>query len=236
MAGILAGHYAVDHALNGEFGLEMALSDMPDLVISDVMMPVMDGFAFCKALKTDIRTSHIPVVLLTAKTTHDNIMEGLGAGADEYLTKPFHPDELLLRIRNLLASRQRLSELLRKELSTPGGDPASFPEVEDIFLTRLYQELDEHMDEADFGVDQLVTVMNISRSSLHRKLKSITGLTTTEVIRNYRLRLAAGLLRQGFNSQEVAYKTGFGSPAYFSKSFREVYGFTPTEFIRQSRN
>jgi signal transduction histidine kinase/DNA-binding response OmpR family regulator/streptogramin lyase len=237
IAGILSSHYAVDHALNGAAGLEMALAGMPDLVISDVVMPVMDGYEFCRALKEDIRTSHIPVVLLTAKITHDNMMEGLGAGADEYLTKPFHPDALLLRVRNLLASRQKLRERLRQEWSIPGTITAdAFPVTEDIFLIRLHEHLDAQLDNESFGVDQLATVMNISRSSLHRKLKSITGLTTTEVIRNYRLRLATDLLRQGFTSQDVAYKTGFGSPAYFSKCFREVYGITPTEFIRQSRN
>jgi signal transduction histidine kinase/DNA-binding response OmpR family regulator len=235
IGGILSGQYIVDHALNGAAGLEIALANMPDLVISDVMMPVMDGYAFCKALKTDIRISHIPVVLLTAKTTRDNVMEGLSAGADEYLTKPFHPDELLLRVNNLLAGRQRLRELLRQELSSIADAPAS-GQVEDVFLTRLYEQLEEHLDDAEFGVDQLVNVMNISRSSLHRKLKSITGLSTTEVIRNYRLRLATDLLRQGFTSQEAAYKTGFGSPAYFSKCFREAYGVTPTDFVRTSRN
>ena len=237
IASILSGHYAVDHALNGAAGLERALAGMPDLVISDVLMPVMDGYEFCRALKEDIRTSHIPVVLLTAKITHDNMIEGLGAGADEYLTKPFHPDALLLRVRNLLASRQKLRERLRQEWSIPGTITAgTFPVTEDIFLIRLQEHLDVQLDNEDFGVDQLATVMNISRSSLHRKLKSITGLTTTEVIRNYRLRLATDLLRQGFTSQDVAYKTGFGSPAYFSKCFREVYGLTPTEFIRQRRN
>jgi signal transduction histidine kinase/CheY-like chemotaxis protein/ligand-binding sensor domain-containing protein/AraC-like DNA-binding protein len=267
ITGILAGQYDVHHALNGAQGLEQTLAVMPDIIISDVMMPVMNGFEFCGRVKTDIRTNHIPVIMLTAKTAQEDLIEGLTLGANDYLAKPFHPTELLLRIRNLLDAQQKLRERLYRELSRPlapalpGPDlasavepapdptngspadpahagpltPAAAPPVLDIFLIGLYTQVEAHLDDADFGVDQLTGLLNLSRSSLHRKLKSLTGLSTTEVVRNFRLSKAVEFLRQGFNSSDAAYKSGFGSPAYFTKCFREVYGLTPTDFVRQTR-
>jgi AraC-like DNA-binding protein len=226
-------------------------------------MPVMNGFEFCRRVKADIRTNHIPVIMLTAKTAQEDLIEGLTLGANDYLAKPFHPTELLLRIRNLLDAQQKLREHLRRELSqplpprlpeperpTPAYEPISHPTdperpvthlpaatapVTDIFLISLYTQVEAHLDDADFGVDQLVDLLHLSRSSLHRKLKSLTGLSTTEVVRNFRLSKAVEFLRQGFNSSDAAYKSGFGSPAYFTKCFREVYGLTPTDFVRQTR-
>jgi signal transduction histidine kinase/CheY-like chemotaxis protein/AraC-like DNA-binding protein/streptogramin lyase len=229
---ILSETYRVTHVVNGSLGLQTALSMMPDLILSDVMMPVMDGYEMCSRLKEDIRTSHIPVILLTAKATQENLITGLSTGADDYLTKPFHPTELLLRIHNLLARQQKLRDRIRIELALPVGTTIETePLPQDIFITRLYEVLDEHLDEELFGVDQLVGVMNMSRSSLHRKLKALTGMSTSEVVRNYRLKKASFLLKEGFGSSDAAYKTGFGSPAYFSKCFREVYGLTPSEFV-----
>jgi len=237
---ILSKQYIVKHALNGEQGLDIALSMMPDIIISDVMMPVMDGYEFVARLKEDIRLNHIPVILLTAKITKENVLEGLANGANDYLTKPFHPIELLLRIKNLLTSQQTLRDRMRMELSSPDhvnniNAIAADPEMQDVFLTKLHEELDHHMDDALFGVDQLVRVMAMSRSSLHRKLKTITGMSTTEVIRRHRLKSATGFLKQGFSSAETAYKSGFGSPAYFTKCFREVYGITPGDYILQHK-
>ena len=212
---------------------------MPDVIIADVMMPVMNGFEFCRRVKEDIRTNHIPVIMLTAKTTQEDRIEGLTHGANDYLAKPFHPTELLLRIRNLLDAQQKWRDHLRRELSQPlpasSRPPEAVPPIQDIFLTTLYTQLEAHLDDAGFGVDQLVDLLNMSRSSLHRKLKSLTGLSTTEVVRNFRLSKAVEFLRQGFSSSDAAYKSGFGSPAYFTKCFREVYGLTPTDFVRQSR-
>jgi signal transduction histidine kinase/CheY-like chemotaxis protein/ligand-binding sensor domain-containing protein/AraC-like DNA-binding protein len=231
---ILSEQYDVIHSLNGSIGLEQALTAMPDLIVSDVMMPVMNGFEFCRRLKEDIRTSHIPVILLTAKASQEDLITGLTLGANDYLAKPFHPTELLLRIHNLLNAQDKWRERLRLELSQPGAAVImQGPAIQDVFLTKLYELLEEHLDDAGFGVDQLVDLVNMSRSSLHRKLKSLTGLSTTEVVRNFRLSKAAEMLRQGFNSSDAAYKSGFGSPAYFTKCFREVYGLTPTDFIRQ---
>jgi signal transduction histidine kinase/DNA-binding response OmpR family regulator len=232
IVGILSENYKVTHVVNGAAGLETALSIMPDLILSDVMMPVMDGYEMCGRLKGDIRTSHIPVILLTAKASQENLITGLSIGADDYLTKPFHPTELLLRIHNLLDRQQKLRDRIRGELNLPADAQMNTePAIQDIFLTRLYEVLDEHLDDELFGVDQLTGAINMSRSSLHRKLKALTGMSTTEVVRNYRLKKASLLLKEGHSSSDAAYRTGFGSPAYFTKSFREVYGVTPTEYV-----
>jgi signal transduction histidine kinase/DNA-binding response OmpR family regulator/ligand-binding sensor domain-containing protein len=246
---ILSPQYQVEHVLNGAMGVEQALAKMPDLILSDVMMPVMDGYELCSRIKADIRTSHIPVILLTAKAAKENLLEGLSKGADDYLTKPFFPTELLLRVRNLLARQQKLRERIRQELMetvalpgiatipvTPTTELPKESAIQDIFLTRLYETLDEHLDDPLFGVDQIVDTMHLSRSSLHRKLKALTGFSTSEVVRNYRLKKATHLLREGHTSSDTAYKSGFGSPAYFAKCFREVYGMTPGDYIRQFKN
>jgi signal transduction histidine kinase/DNA-binding response OmpR family regulator len=235
ISGILSEKYHVLHVINGAAGLETALVNMPDLIISDVMMPVMDGYEMCSRLKEDERTSHIPVILLTAKVTKENQIEGLSRGADDYLTKPFHPTELLLRVHNLMQTQDRMREWLKTELSSPGSENRPIQNeilVQDIFITRLYELLDEHIDDEAFGVEQLVNHLNLSRSSLHRKLKTLTGLSTSEVVRNYRLKKAAAFLREGYGSSETAYKTGFGSPAYFTKCFREVYHLTPGDYVK----
>ena len=234
--GILSSAYSVTHVLNGVAGLESAFSIMPDLIISDVMMPLMDGYEMCGRLKEDIRSSHIPVILLTAKFSQENRMEGLSKGADDYLTKPFHPSELQLRIHNLLERQRKLRDRIRQELALPqNGEIKKEEQPQDIFLTRLYSLLDEHLDDSLFGVEQLADGLHLSRSSLHRKLKALSGMPTTELVRNYRLQKATALLREGYNSSDAAYKTGFGSPAYFTKSFREVYGMTPGDYVKAQK-
>jgi signal transduction histidine kinase/DNA-binding response OmpR family regulator/ligand-binding sensor domain-containing protein len=230
---ILSGQYEVSHALNGSLGLEQTIESMPDLVISDIMMPVMDGLEMTRRVKADIRTNHIPIILLTAKASQENVIAGLTEGANDYLVKPFHPAELLLRIHNLLDAQQKLRERIRQELSRPEGFIEETPRPQHIFLTKLYELLDEHLDDDSFGVDQLAELLHMSRSSLHRKLKNLTDLSTSEVVRNFRLSRSTEYLKQGFNSSDAAYKSGFGSPAYFTKCFREVYGLTPGEWIRK---
>ena len=231
----LNNDYHVQSAPNGRAGLDVALAIMPDIIISDVLMPEMDGFTFCFNIKNDIRTSHIPVILLTAKAAHDNLMEGLSKGADDYLTKPFHPSELLLRIRNLLERQEKLRDKLKAEIKTAKKKPAEEQEaIQDPFIQKLYDIIEEHLDDPLFGVDQLVNMVEISRTSLHRKLKSVTGLSTSEFIRLYRLKRAIAFLKQGHSSTNTAYYSGFGSAAYFTKCFRETYGMPPGEFIRRN--
>ncbi len=234
----LGDQYQVYHFVNGSLALDNALRIMPDLVISDVLMPVMDGFALTTHLKKDIRTTHMPVILLTAKTSHESRIEGLTAGASDYLAKPFHPAELLLRVHNLLEQQSKLREHARQHLFprlTLKQEEVAVPQQQDPFLTRLYELIDERLDDPLFGVEDLALKMEISRSSLHRKIKSVTGMSAGEVIRNYRLKKGSAFLLEGHSGADTAYMSGFSSPAYFTKCFREVYDITPGEFVRRSQ-
>ncbi len=228
--------YTIIHAVNGQQGLDQAFEIMPDLVISDIMMPVMNGYDMCTALKKDERTSHIPVILLTAKASFDDRIEGLSLGADDYLTKPFHVQELLLRINNLVERQKRLREKIFREISQPGLhdlSPSAEPTLQDLFMEKLYALVESNLDKTGFGVEELARLTGMSRANLHRKLKAIAGIPAGEIIRNYRLKRAAAFLSLGHNSSETAYMTGFDSPAYFSKCFKDFYQLTPTEFSQQ---
>ena len=197
----------------------------------------MNGYDMCNALKKDERTSHIPVILLTAKASFDDRIEGLTLGADDYLTKPFHVQELLLRINNLIERQKRLREKIFREISQPGLPvlPASAePTLQDLFMEKLYAQIESNLDKTGFGVEELARLTGMSRANLHRKLKAIAGIPANEIIRNYRLKRAAEFLSLGHNSSEAAYMTGFDSPAYFSKCFKDFYHVTPTEFSQKN--
>lgn len=230
VSGSLAENYRFYHARNGDEGLAMASEIMPDLIISDVMMPVMDGYVFCKHIKSNLETSHIPVVLLTAKSALESRVEGLELGADDYITKPFHLPELRLRIRNLLDRQARLYERLRAGFATPAALPVHREDTTDPFLIRLHQILDTRLDDPVFGVTELIREIGMSNSSLNRKLKTLTDLSAVELIRNYRLKKAAALLSEGISVSEAAYAVGFDNLSYFAKCFRDLYNMTPREF------
>lgn len=222
--------YKVHRAVDGLDGLEQARHLMPDLIISDVMMPRMDGYALCQQLKTDPGTDHIPVILLTAKISLDSRMQGLRLGADEYLDKPFHVAELQLRVRNLLATQRRFREQLRAELHAP----VALSKPAHPFLQTLYQTLDQHLDDTAFGVEELAQHANMSRMQLYRKLKALAGLPATDFIREYRLKQSVALLQQGLSVSETAYAVGFDSPSYFGQCFREQFGQPPSRFAAKS--
>ncbi|GAB3901200.1 hybrid sensor histidine kinase/response regulator transcription factor [Spirosoma agri] len=224
----LPPHYQLHRANDGLDGLEQARRLMPDLIISDVMMPRLDGYALCQRLKSDMTTDHIPLLLLTAKVSLESRMQGLAMGADEYLAKPFHLPELLLRINNLLATRRRLRERLQHQLTAPVPDPAALVHLP--FVETLQRLLDQHLAEAGFGVDQLAAGADLSRMQLHRKLKSLTGLTTTEFMRTYRLQQALPLLARGLSVSQAAYAVGFENPSYFGQCFRELFGYPPSDY------
>jgi DNA-binding response OmpR family regulator len=227
--------YKIHRAANGAEGFERALELMPDLVLSDVLMPVMDGYSLCRKLKTDQQTSHIPVILLTAKGEQESRTIGLTQGADDYITKPFHLPELQLRIRNQLYGRRRLREWVYHSF-TRLENAVTSPDVtlSDAFLATLYGILDEHLDDSDFGVDELAAQIGMSRASLYRKIKAVTDLPVNELIRNYRLKRATHYLRRGQSVAETAYLVGFESPSYFTKCFRDLYQLTPSEFAEES--
>ena len=235
IADSLPQNYRIRRAVNGRDGLQQALEHVPDLILSDVMMPLMDGFTLCNQLKTDLRTSHIPVILLTAKSSVENRLAGLSLGADDYLTKPFQLTELQLRVHNQLVNRQRQREWVQTSLSNP-NPTSTQPDAQPIdpFLTRLYALFDANLTDSGFGLEQMLSYLGMSRTNLFRKVKALTGLTAHELLRNYRLKRAARLLRSGVSVSETAYQVGFESPAYFSKCFREFYQLSPREFAAQA--
>jgi signal transduction histidine kinase/DNA-binding response OmpR family regulator len=228
-------HYSVIEAKDGAEGFERAAELIPDIVISDVMMPVMDGYTLCKKLKADEKTSHIPIVLLTAKAAQEEKLAGLEIGADEYLAKPFDVNELGVRVRNLIKIRQTLREKFSTEkLREPGR--TGYSNVDEAFLNRAIELVNEYLDSEAFNVEALAEKMKMSRSQLHRKISSLTNQPVVQFIRSIRLKHAEQLLHEGkLSITEIAYATGFGSQPYFTKVFREQHGCTPTEFLHRIR-
>ncbi|MDQ6477217.1 ATP-binding protein [Dyadobacter sp. LHD-138] len=223
--------YQVLEASNGQEGLDLALKVIPDVVISDLMMPIMDGFEFCHALKTNQRTSHIPMVLLTAKATLEDRMEGLETGADDYLVKPFNAMEVTTRVRNLIASREQLKKFYTQSMLTSQPISSELSTLEAPFIKNVKQIVERAYNNSRFDVEQLAKEMNMSSSQLLRKLKALTNLTTVEFIREYRLQKAAELLTQkSMSVSEVAYQTGFESLSYFTKVFQQKYDRLPSDY------
>ncbi|MCX6214294.1 response regulator [Spirosoma sp.] len=225
----LTNHYRVLTAASGERGWTMIQTELPDVVISDVMMPGMDGYALTQCIKTTPATDHIAVILLTAKAASDSRLAGLQQGADDYLTKPFVIEELVLRLRNLLARQQRLRTLYQQQLARPEL-PQPIETVQDGWLRTLFTVLDEHLDDSSFTVERLAECMALSSKTLLRKVQSLTQLSTNDLIRRYRLRKAVDLLRAGHGVSETAYMVGFDTPSYFGQCFKEIYQVTPKDF------
>ncbi|TYB76453.1 hybrid sensor histidine kinase/response regulator transcription factor [Bizionia myxarmorum] len=227
---IFFNHYNIIQAKNGKEGVEMALKELPDLIISDIMMPLLDGINLCDTLKTNELTSHIPIILLTAKVGNKNEIEGLKTGADAHVTKPFSSEKLKLRVEKLIENRQKLKKHFSKNFQL--NPELAITSTETEFLKRLQVTLDEYITNPDFNSDALGKQMQISRTQLHRKLKAITGMTTSEFLRSQRLKLSLELLKKSDATMaEIAYQIGFNSPSYFNKCFKDVYGCTPNEYF-----
>ena len=225
----LEPEYGVLQAADGREGLKVAVRELPDIIVSDIMMPVMDGIAFCKAIRQDVRTSHIPVVLLTAKGTDESRTEGYQVGADSYLVKPFNKTLLLSRIRNLLERQKRT----RLQVSESGATEELSP-VDNEFLARYTQYVEEHLGDERIDIVSLAGEFAMSQSTLYRKVKAVSGLSPNELIRNIRLNKAAQMLRKTqLPISEISWQTGFGSPVYFRTCFKERFGVTPTEYREQ---
>lgn len=224
----------VIEAANGALAWEKASQLLPDLIIADVAMPVMDGFALTQRIKSDPRTSHIPLILLTAKEAIDNQLTGLQTGADDYLTKPFHPILLQARVRNLLMLREKLKAKYHQFVTLqPQAQELDHPDEK--FLNQLMTVLDTHLQDAEFNVTSLVGEMGMSRPVLFRKVKMLTGLSVIDLLRTTRLKKAELLLKQRKASvAEIAFAVGFSDPKYFSRAFRAQFGLTPTEYSQQA--
>ena len=232
IAGELAATYRVLTAVDGQAGWQVCLAELPELVISDVMMPGLDGFSLVEKIKTTPLTAHIAVILLTAKTMTEARIQGLSAGANDYLTKPFNVQELNLRIANLLAHQQQLRQhwqQRRGQLASPAL-PVAEPKLEDPFLLKLYQVLDRELANPAFSVEQLADELAVSYRTLHRKVSTLTGTSTNELIRSYRLQQAARFLQDGVSISETAEKAGFDSLPYFSRSFKAQFGVSPSAY------
>ncbi|TNE56937.1 MAG: response regulator [Bacteroidetes bacterium] len=226
----LEGRYQVTWAKDGEDGILQAVESVPDIIISDVMMPRKDGFELCQTLKTDTRTSHIPIVLLTAKADVESRVAGLKRGADAYLPKPFDKQELLARLENLLELRTRLQARYRTMEDMPASDEADL-QPEDQFVRAIKEAIHAHMDEEEFGIHELCRTIGVSRTQLHRKIKALTGRSTSSLVRYIRLLHAQQLLlTTDLNISQVAYDCGFRDPKYFSNTFTEEFGVGPKDF------
>ncbi len=217
-------------AANGKEGIEKAIELIPDIIISDVMMPVTDGIELCRKLKSDMRTSHIPIILLTARTASLYKVEGLETGADDYLTKPFRMDELKLRIKNILNNRKILRERYMKEaLLQPKEIIITSPDEK--FLINLIEIIENHIDQSEFKVELLIRELGMSHSVIYKKLKALTGQSLVEFVRDVRLKRSAQLLSQNkLSVTEICYQVGFTDRRYFSQVFKKKYGNTPSDY------
>ncbi len=225
--------YQVIEAVDGQEGIEKALAFIPDIVISDLMMPRMDGFEFCKRIKSNEKTSHIPVVMLTAKATLEDRLEGFELGADEYLTKPFNATEIKARVRNLIKIREKLSALFRQGMVDLKPAEIKVNSRDEVFLQKAKAVVEKHIAESQFDITQFAMEMSMTPLQLRRKLKALTNQTAIEFVRHFRLQRAAELLRQKAGTvSEVAFQVGFESLSYFTKVFQETFGQLPSEFIK----
>ena len=243
----LQKQYHILESSNGLEGLACATETIPDLIISDVMMPQMDGLAFCNSIKTDARTSHIPVILLTAKTAVAHQVSGLQTGADIYLTKPFSIEVLELQIHNLLAQRERLWQQFRRQfeaaapnlhtaIADESGPPvmaAPLHHLDDSFLQGIIQIVEEHMEDPSFGIALLSKKAAMSQPVLFKKIKAITGMTANDFVKSLRLKKATELLKDNRHTvYEIAYMVGYESSKYFSREFKKQFGKTPSEYAK----
>lgn len=239
---ILSGTYKVIEATNGQEGLEQALQYIPDFIISDVMMPVMDGLDMVKAIKEQRDICHIPIILLSAKSSLDDRISGLEHGIDDYITKPFSSTYLKIRIKYLLQQRKQLQELYLKQWSktlkktpVPIADieptPPQITSFDEEFMKRVMEIMNNQMDNSDFIIDEFAKKLGMGRTVFYQKLKSLTGLSPIDFVREMRIKRAKQLAESGeYNVSTIAYMTGFNDPKYFSKCFKKRYGVSPSEF------
>jgi len=220
--------YETLHASNGIKGVEIALEKIPDIIISDVMMPGMDGFEACKILKSDARTDHIPIIMLTAKATIEDKLKGLSRGADAYLVKPFNKEELYTRLEQLILLRKKLIHKIQKEgANVLLKKRTKNPKLQ--FLQKIVHLIHQDISDSNFGSDALAKKLLVSESQIYRKIRAITGKSTAVYIRSIRLQYAKELLSTTDKTvSEVAYEVGFNDPSWFSRVFKEEFGYSPS--------
>jgi CheY-like chemotaxis protein/AraC-like DNA-binding protein len=223
--------YHVVEAGDGSEGIARAMEIIPDLVVSDIMMPGTDGYELCRVLKKDVRTCHIPIVLLTAKAAEESMIRGLETGADDYITKPFNTNILLARIKNLIRLRSHLQNKRNREMTLLPAK-VSESEIDREFLKELNAVIEKNLEDPGFNVEQLAKKLYMSSATLYRKIQALSGEIPSEYIRSYRLHKAAQLFKDNFGSvTEVAFEVGFTSRAYFTKCFKEKFHQLPSVYM-----
>lgn len=229
----LEDFYQIVEAGDGEEGEKCAIDENPDLIISDIMMPKVDGIELCRRIKTNVQTSHIPVILLTARTADDIKINSYEVGADSYMSKPFNFDMLMVRIEKLIEQQEKRKQEFRKNIEV-NPSAITITSVDEQLIQKSLEYLEKNMDNPEYGVEELSRDLGMARMSLYRKLQSITGDTPTDFIRSIRLKRAAQLL-QGSQLPivEVANRVGFSSPSYFSKCFKEMFGMLPKQYVEE---
>ncbi len=228
----LFGHFQVEQAEDGAAAYEIAKYLSPDIIVSDVIMPKMNGFELCNKIKSDFSTSHIPVILLTAKTDDSSKTEAYGYGADSYLTKPVNLELLITRINSILDARDGMKEYYRRRcVFTPELSNIQIPQLDETFIKQATEIIKKNMEDPEFNVQSLTVEMGTSNSMLYRKFNKLLGVTPNELIKNIRIKYAAELLSQGkYTVSEVAYSIGFNDLSYFGKCFKKAYGVSPSDF------
>ncbi len=225
--------YKVFEAINGEDGILKAQKEIPDLIITDVMMPKMNGYQFCKTIKNDEKTSHIPIIMLTAKAGFDDKIEGLETGADAYLLKPFNTKELLVRIKNLLGIRKKLQDKYSKAVFVRKTAGKKISDLDEKFMNKVMEIIENHIAEEDFNIEAFDEKLGMGRVQIYRKLKALTGKSPSRHIRSVRLAKAKNLIEEKKgNISEIAYSVGFSSPQYFTRCFKEEFGFPPSDLTK----
>ncbi len=232
MVNLMKPKYQVEESVNGLKGWETAIELLPDLIICDIMMPVMDGLELCRRLKTDERTSHIPVILLTARSSHVHQVSGLETGADSYITKPFSTTLLDLHVKNLLQSRAMMRQKYASEITLQPQNIV-IGNTDQAFLEKVLKYIEANMADQEVGVPELATELGMSQPILYKKIRAITDLSVNDFIKTIRLKKAAQLLEhKRYTISEIAYLVGFNDPKYFSREFKKQYGVTPKVFIQ----
>jgi len=226
----LEENYRVAEACNGEEGIKMAQDNIPDLIISDVMMPRMDGYQFCKAIRANEKTSHIPIIMLTARAGIDDKIDGLETGVDTYLTKPFNARELKANVKNLILQRLQLRKRFSKSTIIRPSEVTAVS-VDQAFLEKIVKTIETHFEDEQFSVESLAEHVHMSVSQLNRKLNALIDQPPGQLIRSLRLQRAADLLAQKSGTiSEICYKVGFNDNAYFSRAFKKQFGYSPSEY------
>jgi len=235
--------YQIIEAVDGMDGYEKATDQIPDIIISDVMMPRMDGNELLRKVKSDQRTSHIPVILLTARAASEHKIEGLETGADDFITKPFDGTELQVRVKNLIEQRKRTRKILEEKIQNSKNaihidfEDSGITSMDEQFLKSVFENVKLHHADPQFNAKEIGEAIGLGAAQLNRKIKALTGQTSVEFIRIYRLTRAAELVgKKSAAIAEIAYDVGFSSPSYFTESFRLHFGKSPSEYAENKEN